>query len=248
MTTTKTNKFFACYRQLLREYGTALPVFIGVMLALMLLGFALSYGQGGEGTFSGMGLISAIFIFVAGVGGLRSDIRLCVQFGASRRTALLAEALAAVTASALLALAGELMNLLCGLLSAVLHTPMASADLYAMVYLGGDTAAMNSFGAHAASALLVFVLLLAMFTFGAFFTLLFWNLRGIGIVAGGISIPVVVNGVLWLLSLSGGDKILLGFWQQGALAFGGSCILFTVVFAAIDWLLLSHANLRAPAK
>lgn len=202
------------------------------------------------GVMSFLGMSSAIFLFVAGVAGLRADLRLCVQFGVSRRTAYWAEnAVVALTAAGIAVLNEALTAAAFGV-SAQLGRPVRMMDLYEMLYVCDNTLLKTplGFAGHFQSALFTFCLLVALFVFGSFFTLGFWNLHGIGLVVGGLAIPVVLNAAIWLLVWSGLGTPLATWLLAAPTNCMLFCLLSTALFAALDRLLLEQAYIKAAGK
>lgn len=245
----QTSKLMPCYRQIVKGYISTTAGFYVVLVAVTLLSAVgiVSLSGGAVGNFSAYGAASLIYMFVAGVAGVRADLRLCMQFGASRRTAMVAEVLATITAAAGMAVLNEVMNVLSRGVFRLVASNVLVADLYEILYERSSMGGAGGFALHAKSALFIFVMLLALFAFGTFFTLLFWNLRGVGMVVGGIAIPVVLNLVIWLLNIAGlGDAVLALLGDPVCCMVCG--VLAILFFGVIDWLLLTRANIRAAAK
>ena len=231
-------------------------IFFAVMMALcaaVIIGeFSVSTSNSnfeitGSSSFTGMGTASAICLFIFGITAPRSNLRLCTQLGVSRRSAFLSLLLSALAVSAALAAAGEvLMGSL--QLVPIIHGRINFADLYQLIYVGSTSATLR-FVQHLNSALLVTCLLLCCFTFGVFFTLLFWRLnKGWRIVAA-ISIPFLINGVPALLYRLGVDmKPLFAWLSSRVYRLDLFLLLLALVFAAIEWLLLRHAYIRSPSS
>lgn len=245
----QTSKLMPCYRQIVKGYISATAGFYVVLVVVTLLSAVgiVSLNGGAVGNFSVYGAASLIYMFVAGVAGVRADLRLCMQFGASRRTAMAAEVLATITAAAGIAVLNEVMSALSRVLFRLIASNVLVADLYEILYAKSDMGGTGGFALHAKSALFIFVALLALFAFGTFFTLLFWNLRGVGMVVGGIAIPVVLNLAIWLLNIANlGDAIVALF--SDPVRCMACCALLALVFGVINWGLLTRANIRAAAK
>jgi len=238
------------FRYQLGGYLRASAIFYLVM-ALLISAFVigtLSVSVNGDITLSFMGGSAAltVFMFVAGIVSIRSDVRLCLQYGVSRRTAFAAGLLAALCGSALLALATGLLVSLAQLLT-VNQGNSVFADLYQMLYLGMDLRQL-SLGQQLLSALLNVSLMMAACLLGMFFSLLFWRLNKICTIIVAVAIPISLNLAPIALYRAGADLAPLSHWL---LAAPSHLVLFILppaaLFGLIDWLLLRRANIR-PAK
>ncbi|HRW56222.1 MAG TPA: hypothetical protein P5185_00430 [Oscillospiraceae bacterium] len=194
-------------------------------------------------SFTGYGITAVIFLFIMGIVNIRSDLRLCLQYGVSRRTSFVSEILAVLSVSAILAAAGELLTGIAQAFSAG-NSQFLIADLYQLIYVGPDAVSL-SFGQHILSMLLNTSLTFCACLFGMFFSLMFWRLNKVWTVVAAISIPVLINVVPILLSRLGINLILLINWI-GASPFNFVLffLLLAALFGAVNWLLLRRANIK----
>ncbi|HWP79398.1 MAG TPA: hypothetical protein VN446_02040 [Candidatus Acidoferrum sp.] len=218
-------------------------IMTAIITAFMTIAFAADEGTSIV-SFSGYGLSTTIFMFVMGIVNVRSDLRLSLQFGVSRRTSFICEVLAALSVSALLAAGGEVINSVARAVSDG-RTNIIIADLYQLLYVGGNGARM-SVSQHAMSMLFNTAFALSVCMLGMFFSLMFWRLNKFWTVVAALAIPVVINGGPMLLYMMGFDFIAFGRWL------GTNPLNFMACFAAVialaglvDWLLLRKANILA---
>lgn len=231
------------FRYGMKNYLSGYGVFLAIMAVIMLC-FMVAAGKAavhveGMSSFSGMGLISAVCVFVVGVASPREDIRLCLQLGVSRRTALAGIWLASSAAALALAAGGELLTLLGGWLCRGMENVFVM-DLYQMIWLDGETMGP---GGHVLSILVNTFVFLAAYAVGMFFSFGFWRLsRKLSIVAAALSIPLVLNGVPWLLYWLGVD---LAPFEDWLLKSGFNAVITAAAAAAV--FMAANARLLARA-
>ncbi|HWQ51855.1 MAG TPA: hypothetical protein VN369_08660, partial [Terriglobales bacterium] len=192
-------------------------------------------------SFSGYGLSTTIFMFVMGIVNVRSDLRLSLQFGVSRRTSFICEVLAALSVSALLAAGGEVIN---GVARAVSdgRTNIIIADLYQFLYVGEKVNRLTV-SQHAMSILFNTGFALSICMLGMFFSLMFWRLNKFWTVVAALAIPVVINGGPLLLYMMGFDFAAFGRWLLAAPLNFIACFAAVIALAGlVDWMLLRKAN------
>jgi len=195
-------------------------------------------------SFSGYGFATMIFMFVMGIVNIRSDLRLSLQFGVSRRTSFICEVLAALSISLLLAAAGEVINGIAQAISAD-KSNIFVTDLYQLIYIGTNTPRL-SVGQHIMSILLNTGFSLSVCLTGMFFSLLFWRLNKFWTIVAALCIPVVINGGPIILYRLGFDLVGFGRWLAASpanfmLCFAGAGL----IAGAVDWMLLRRANILA---
>ena len=222
----------------MRAAAIVYPILIAIV-AVLLIGAANSSSV----SFTGYCITTTIFMFVIGVTNIRSDLRLCLQFGVSRRTAFVSELLAVLSASAVLAVAGELLIGIAQIISTS-KSNYFIADIYQLIYLEGE---FNlTFIQHIISALFSTSLMFTSCLLGMFFSLMFWRLNKLWTVFAAISIPLLINGVPALLYKAGADLTPLFNWL---LSSPFNFVLFFLLAAAmigiINWLILRNANIKA---
>ncbi|MEA4889968.1 MAG: hypothetical protein VB070_10950 [Clostridiaceae bacterium] len=194
-------------------------------------------------SFSGISITTAIFLFVTGIVNIRSDLRLCLQYGVSRRTSYISELLVIGSISAVLAAAGELLSGVIQLITAH-DQQFLMSDLYQLIFLGSEKTTLN-FSQHILSALINVGLMSAACLFGMFFSLMFWRLNKFWTVVAALSIPVLLNVVPILISVSGLDlKPFLKWVVSSPFCLILSFILMAAFFGIINWLMLRKANIR----
>ncbi|MFB0920751.1 MAG: hypothetical protein QMB62_07700, partial [Oscillospiraceae bacterium] len=166
-----------------------LIIFLIVSVALV---FSLSFDAGSSNiSVSGYSFAAIVFLFVMGIVSIRNDLRLCLQFGVSRRTAFLSELLAVMAVSVIIVAAGELLNGIARLLIAD-NEHFFVGDFYQIIYLK-NTSATLTFAQHAQSALMNFSLVLSACLSGMFFSLLFWRLSRTWTIIVAVAIPLLIN-------------------------------------------------------
>ncbi len=228
------------FQDILKSAGIFLLVMASITTGMLILA-ARAHGTM---SFSAFGFSNVIFLFVLGIVSIRSNLRLCLQFGVSRRTGFVSALLANICIALLLAVAGELLIVAARAAGSGLSN-LTLWDTYQMLYLGSSGSPM-SFGQHLGSALFNTVLSIATFQFGMFFSLLFWRLNKLWTIVAAISIPVLLNVVPWLLYTLGVDLMPFVNWMINApenfILFGLALGLF---FCVINWLLVRRANIKA---
>lgn len=245
------------FRYQFRDYFKGTGVFFLAMAVIVAVSLILAtYSQHGNISFSGFGVAAAICLFILGIVTPRSNLRLCAQFGVSRRTAFISLLLAALVDTVILSLAGELL-LYIGQSVGTGIGNLFFADLYQLIYLGTHPMFL-SISQHVMSVLLNSSLILLLFVFGMFFTFLFWRLNKVWTIIVAVAIPILINvipALLYKLNFSllspAIDRFIHGLrhifassvWNLMALF-----LLLSVILAGIDWLLIRRANIREPAS
>lgn len=193
--------------------------------------------------FNGYGITATIFLFVIGIINIRSDLRLGLQYGVSRRTVFVSEILTVLAASVILAAAGELLGGIVQALSADNHK-FVMTDLYQDIYLESGKMTIT-FGQHVLSAMVNASLMLSSCLLGMFFSLLFWRLSKVWTIIVAISMPILINCIPYILIKMGVDLTPFINWiVSSPLCLVLFCLLLTTLFVIIDWLLLRRINIR----
>ena len=215
-----------------------------VVVAGFLIGtMSISTESASSISFTGFSITATIYLFVMGIVEIRNDLRLCLQYGVSRRTAFLSELTAVLAASAILAVAGELLTGLAQAL-AVNNTKLFVADLYQLIFVGADTASLT-LSQHVLSALFNSSLMFAACVGGMFFSLTFWRLNKLWTIVVAISIPVLLNLIPNAISWLGIDLSPFVRWiTSSVFCFVLFFMLLALLFGIINWLLLRRANIR----
>ena len=230
-----------------RDYAIAHSVFLGVHLILLLV-FAILASTLRETEFFYSGYATSCFgyLFVFGIIMPRQVVRLCAQFGVSRRTAFLSLFPAAALSILFLSVAGEVFRGLGCLVTDFSATPMVVTDLYAQLYLDGLT--RFSLGQHSLSVLFHVVWMLCLFAAGLFLTFLFWRLRKTGCIIAALSLAAVLLGIPSLAAFTPTlfapvasllARAATSPWWAIALA-----LALTVLFSLVGWLLIRRTNIR----
>lgn len=194
-------------------------------------------------SFTGYGITAVIFLFIMGIVNIRSDLRLCLQYGVSRRTSFVSEILVVLSASAILAAAGELLTGIIQALSAD-NSRFLIADFYQLIFVGTDIASLT-LGQHVLSMLFNTSLTFCACLFGMFFSLLFWRLNKVWTVVAAILIPVLINVVPILLSRMGVNLMPFIRWITASPFYFVLFFSFLAgLFGAVNWLLLRRANIK----
>lgn len=230
-----------------RDYAIAHSVFLGVHLILLLV-FAILASTLRETEFFYSGYATSCFgyLFVFGIIMPRQVVRLCAQFGVSRRTAFLSLFPAAALSILFLAAAGEVFRGLGCWVSSLTTTSMVVTDLYAQLYLDGLT--RFSLGQYGLSILFHVVWMLCLFAAGLFLTFLFWRLRKTGCIIAALSLAAVLLGLPSLAAFTPRlfapvaallARAAASPWWAMALA-----LALTVLFSLVGWLLIRRTNIR----
>jgi len=224
--------------------GTAVFYLIMIVIVTAFLAVTINFGGSSSMTFGGYAFAAAVYLFVAGIVYIRSDLRLCLQFGVSRRTAFLSEILSFLSISAILAVAGELVTALVRV-AASGNPNIFVLDFYQIVYLGAEKV-LPSFGHQAMSFLTNVAMFFCACTVGAFFSLMFWRLNKFWTIVVAISIPFAINGLPYLLIKLGVDFSRFFAWiASSPFCFILTCLVIAAAAVVIDWLLLRRANIKA---
>ncbi len=217
--------------------------FVIYLIIIVIIAAFISISGNSKVSFTGYSLTATIFLFVMGIVNIRSDLRLCLQYGVSRRTSFISELLAVLSASAILAIAGELLTGTAQTLWAD-NSNLFVADIYQLIYVGAEAATLT-FGQHVLSALVNTSLLFCACLFGMFFSLMFWRLNKVWTIIVAVSIPLLINIVPIILHRMGVNLNPLINWIDSApFNFIMFFLLTAALFGIIDWLLLRKANIR----
>ncbi len=224
--------------------GTAVFYLAIAVISSVIMVSSMSISEQSTVSFSAFGFAAAVCLFVMGVTNIRSDLRLCLQFGVSRRTAFVSELLSTVCVSVVLSAAGELMTGISQVLTAG-NARYFTADLYQFLFLGAHKMTL-SFSQHVQSAMVNAGIMVAFCLAGMFFSLLFWRLNRLWTVVAAISIPLLINGVPILVYKSGVDLRPFFRWLiSSPLYFVLFWLLLAGLLCVIDWYLLRRANIKA---
>ena len=215
-----------------------------VVITTAFLIVSVHFAADSSTNFTGNGVSSAIFMFVVGIVYIRSDLRLCLQFGVSRRTAFISEILAVLSVSAVLAVAGELLTAIAQVV--VLSNPNSFVgDVYQLIYMDAARALLT-FGQHMFSALINTSMFFCASLIGMFFSLMFWRLSKLWTIVVAIAIPFAINGVpILLVRLGLNFNPFMEWVASSPFCFALTCLTIAVPAALIDWLLLRRANIKA---
>lgn len=239
-------KFLPAFRYSLWGYLRSSAGFYAVMVIItLLLVFYVPLRKSSWGVdFNVYGVAATICAFVVGIASIRDDLRLLTQNGVSRRTGFLSELLSVLTFATVLSAAGELLTGLCQLILAG-NSHVFVGDWYQLFYLRGNYS-MLSFSAHLMSGLLNTAFAFSGCLGGVFFSLLFWRLSRLWKIAAGISIPVLINGIPWLLyQLHISLMPLVRFLMTSPWNLIAFLLLLSGVTAGINWLLLRRAVIKS---
>jgi len=234
------------YRYQFKNFLKGSAVFY-IIMAFIITAFmvlSVNIGENSSINFGGYGLSVAIYMFVVGIVYIRSDLRLCLQFGISRRTAFLSELLSLLSISVILSIAGELVTASAQAVASGKPNVFVF-DFYQLIYLGTDRVS-PTFGQHIMSAFTNTSLFCSVCIVGMFFSLLFWRLNKFWTIVVAISIPFALNGIPYLLVKLGVNLNPLVKWiASSPFCFILTCFVIAALVAIIDWCLLRNANIKA---
>lgn len=245
--------FRPAFAYFFRDYLMGVIPFFGVMTALIILTEVIGSITGNAGSlrFSGFGFASYICLFVLGVVTPRPNLRLCAQFGVSRRTAFLSQLAAVALAALALCAGGELLVWAAQVLSG---PQVLFADIYQMMIGLEDSAGLTLSG-HLASMGFNLCMMLFFFAFGMLFTTVYWRLNKFWMIVVSISIPVLCNVIP--LTLYWADRftvvrqamVQIG-WFLAASPWNIALVSMVMgaLFTVISYLLVRRANIREPAS
>lgn len=229
----------------LRDMALGCLPFFGVMTLIVLIAAYVNSRYQANVSFTAYGFTFAICLFVYGIVSPRACLRLCAQLGVSRRTGFVCCLAAALCTALLLSLGGELLQAMGSALGGAQSVQLS--DMYQMIYAQDGGAPALSL--HGLSFVFNASLMLALFCGGMFFTFLFWRLSRFWTVVAALAIPVVINGAAFLAYRSAAvARAVSAVFAWGLSSVWNAVAAFlalAVVLAAIDWLLVRRANVRA---
>lgn len=238
------------FRYQFAEFIKSAAIFYAAMIAIII--FVLihvinfSTDEKDVGSFSGLGITSAIFMFVLSVAVIRSQIRLSLQFGVSRRTAFVNHLLCCGLLSVILAAAGEILQIVTVALE-INHSNFMFSDMYQLIYMKTNNATILTLPQHLNSALMNLCIYLGFTMFGSFFSLLFWLLSRTWKIIAVILMVILTNLLPFQLQHAGISFAPFMNWLNSSpyclmLFF----VLFAAAFTVISWLLLRRTNVKGP--
>lgn len=243
------------FRYQFAEFIKSAAIFYASMIAIMIFAFIhvvnvsvvnFNVNEKIAGSFSGLGITSAIFMFVISVAAIRSQIRLSLQFGVSRRTAFVNHLLCCGLISVILAAAGEILQIVTVALE-INHSNFMFADMYQLIYMKTNDTTILTLPQHLNSAFMNFCICLGFTMFGTFFSLLFWLLSRTWKIIAVILMVVLTNLVPFQLNHAGISFMPFINWLNSSpyclMLF---LVLFAAVFTVISWLLLRRTNVKGP--
>lgn len=246
--------FKPAFRYQFRDYFRGTGVFFLIMVVIFAASIILATYSYGNISISGFSMATAICLFILGIVTPRPNLRLCAQFGVSRRTAFTSLLLAVSADIVILSLAGELL-LYVGQSVGTGIGNLFLGDLYQLIYLGAQPMSL-SLSQHILSVLLNSCLILLLFICGMFFTFLFWRLNKVWTIIVAIAIPLLFNLIPAFLyrlasSLPAIGRFIMALQHCFTSSVWNLIALFLVlsaILAGIDWLLIRRANIKEPAS
>ncbi len=233
------------------QFGVFLKEAASVILAFFLLiAFAFIIitvsADDGSVNFTGYGLMIFVFMFVLGIVNIRSNLRICMQFGISRRTAFFGELIVILSAAILLAIVAQIFVVIEQVLPGR-NVRVSVSDIYQLMYLRGFDGALT-FGHRLQSIMVNASLQLALCLVGMLFSLLLWRLNKTWTVAAVVAMVLLVNGIPLAIYKLGINVTPFFTWLiRTPYNFVLFWLILAVVFAVINWLLLRRVNVK-PAK
>lgn len=229
------------FRESLRGLGGFFVIFV-VVMGLSLLG-VLS-----DGRFFMTGayeMAAAVTLFVHGICSVREDMRLASQNGVGRRSAFLGAYLASMTLALILAVAGELLCVLFGWFSRHMDNVTVST-LYELIYQRSQM----DFGQHMISVLFAFGLYVMGNFAGSLISLIYYRLNRFWKIALSVGAPILMFTVVPVLLVRMGafnPRLLQLLIRVAAspVTLSGAFLLAALVSAALGWLLMRRAPIRA---
>lgn len=237
---------------------------MGIFFGIMVIITALVTGSyiwtcrhfGGETssvTFSAYGFAATVALFVSGIACIREDLRVGIQHGISRRTSFVATLLSTVLISLILSVAGELLMAGAQAISAN-YNNLRIADMYQMMYTDWQQGGLN-FVQHLDSVVINFATFLLANMIGMLISLVFYRLNRAWTIIVAVGVPVFVFIVLpILMSIYVPDALLrlMASTMEWIMSSPWYLVLFlavcAVVAAAINWLLIRRAPIKAAKK
>jgi len=241
-----------------RETIKIIVIFLGIMAAILtgviyLVSLNLGNDNAVSGSLSAFMTVTANMLFVVGIATIREDIRLMMQNGIGRRTVFTVELLLILSASLILAVAGDVFI-------AIGHTVTADwqgffiTDLYQLLYANEGNYKM-SFVQHFESIAFAFSIYVCATLAGILISLIFYRLNKIGTIVLAIGAPLFFFVVLPItLNRTGVGYYLkpllvaiFEFIHSSPWAFMLCSLLTSIIIGIFSWLLMRRAPVK-PAK
>ena len=238
-------KVKASFRYMVQDTLGGVAWFYGIFLALYLVTFILVATKGGNGSFNGAEIASAIFLFVMGLNSFKEYFGMLLQNGVSRKTMFVARLLAFGATSLLMAVLNLLFLAVLPLLPSI-----NGFSLFNLVYnVSGPSAVVLGL-------LFNFALYLLFLLVGFCLTTLFYRLNKVGKVAVGAGVPVLLTIVLPAIDTLLFKNAIGHFVGRSLVAALGlktnqplvavlSFLVLSAIFGLFSWLLVRRAIVRS---
>ena len=234
----------------------------GIVIVLVILAAVCCVTLEGFNTaFTGSyEMVAMIMLFVYGVVTIREDLRLANQCGRSRNTAFVTNALNHVASAAVFAVVCQLVSTVASFAVRNLEG-FTFASIWTMTYFGDFFPVHTlSFGEHVYSVIANFGIFTAASMCGVFCSALFYKIpskwtavAGVAFgVAIGMGIPTVISALSMLAEVSAAFGAFLDTMLKLVFStpvnLSVSALVFAVIVAAINYLLVRRVAVRAPGE
>lgn len=168
-------------------YSIASFIAVIAVVTISFIFIALKSGNA-EFSLTAYGFPGAIMMLVVGIICVRETLRICLQFGTSRKTLFASEIVGSVFFSLIIAIAIELI-IAAAQAATASYAEINVFDLFQILYLSPDLKTL-SFAQHIASTLVNCSLFISVYAAGAFISMLFYRLSKTWKIAVAIGVPV----------------------------------------------------------
>lgn len=259
-------KILPSFRYQLRDQRPAILVYYGVLVAIVILSmlFALfAPEESGLVTTNATTGITSIFIFILSLCCFKESFRMNTQHGVSRRSQFLGRLGAMTTVCAILAAADEVYTTLLFLVGMLFPGRFHAWSLYESLYVSrwdlADSTYLyvqHSLSTFILSIVMSFFMLLAFSSSAYLISLFNYRLNKAGKIAFWVGWPFLFMlarvglGNYFIAHPEQSDVFMEFMMQVTRFCFGTlprfclTCLVFTVIFSALSWLLMR----RAPVK
>lgn len=203
-----------------------------------------------KGTFGGMDMATAIFLFICGLCSFKENFLMLSQNGVSRKTIFKGRVMVTITIAVAMALIDNVIYWIFRAISSTYTSNIECTSLFVQIY-PERVHKVSSFLLHAENLLFDIVIYLGAFFIGYFITIMFYRLSKAGKAIAGAGVPVFFIVVLPIIdsTLTGGRicKLLQSLVILTMGTFGKFIISFIVIsaaFAALSWALMRKAPVR----
>ena len=251
----------ASYRYQMADHKKSIIIFyicIVLIFAFIFASIGISMHKNdislSEGTFSGMDISSAIFLFVVAMASYKETFGMMIQNGISRKTMFASRILSTVSIALVMAVIDKVLLVISKGVASNISDNLSYVSIYELLY-SARVMEVSTVRMHVESFFFSFFMYLAFMAVGYLITTIFYRLNKPGKVLLASGLPVGVFVVLPILdSIVANGRISKALIELFDIAFGLtkqipfnamiSCTLVFIIFSAVSWLFLRKANMK----